>query len=288
LGLSRKSIGTIPRLHSSNLNNSIYLASSDSKPLLPNTMSATATYHKDTYPSISPILAHLSTTGKSALVTGAGAGGIGGAIATSLALSGISTIGLLGSSESRLLKTQKHLQQIAPKTLTQIYIADLTDRPAAQRAVTSFAATAPSGTIDILIANAGYLADLSSIEATEPAEWWKGFETNVLGNLNLLQAFLPLASQEKEKGDGKGAAIVHISTAAVHLPYLAGYSSYRASKIGATKLFEYVAAEHPELFVLQVHPGLILTTGVADKILENVKGFSGDEGKFECVLQLPI
>jgi NADP-dependent 3-hydroxy acid dehydrogenase YdfG len=206
-------------------------------PFLPNTMSATATYHKDTYPSISPNLTHLSTTGKSAFVTGAdaGAGGIGGAIATSLALSGISTIGLLGRFESRLLETPKNLQQIASKTLAQIYIADLTDRPAVQRAVTSFAATIPCGTIDILIANAGYLADLSSIEAAEPAKWWKGFETNVLGNLNLLQAFLPLASMEKEKDDGKGAAIVHISTAAVHLQYLAGYSSYRASKIGATK-----------------------------------------------------
>lgn len=82
------------------------------------------------------------------------------------------------------------------------------------------------------------MGDLSSIEAAEPVEWWKGFETNVLGNLNLLQAFLPLTSKKKERGDGKGAAIVHISTAAVHLPYLAGYSSYRASKIGATKLFD--------------------------------------------------
>jgi hypothetical protein len=54
------------------------------------------------------------------------------------------------------------------------------------------------------------------------------------------------------------------------------------------KLFDYVAAEHPELFVLQVPPGLILTTGVADKILESVKGFPGDEGKFECVPLLPI
>ena len=134
------------------------------------------------------------------------------------------TFSLLYCTESRLLGTQKHLQQIAPKTLTQIYIADLTDRPAVQRAVTSFAATVPNSAIDVLVAGAGYLVGLSIIEAPGPAEWWKEFETNALGNLNLLQAFPPLATKEKEKGDDKGAAIMHISTAAVHHPYLAGYS----------------------------------------------------------------
>jgi NAD(P)-dependent dehydrogenase (short-subunit alcohol dehydrogenase family) len=243
-------------------------------------MSATATWRRDTYPSISPTLSHLSTTGKTALVTGAGAGGIGAAIATSLAHSGISTLGLLGRSEARLFETQKLVKAISPKTIVLIYIADLTDGPKIQRAVSTFAAAAPGGTIDILVANAGYLADLSSIEAAELADWWSGFETNVLGNLHLLKAFLPVATAEKEKGDGKGAAVVHISTAAVHMPYLPGYSSYRASKAGATKLFEYVAGEHPELFVLQVHPGLILSTGTASKIKESVAGYPDDTGKY--------
>jgi NADP-dependent 3-hydroxy acid dehydrogenase YdfG len=124
---------------------------------------------------MSPTLTHISTTGESALVTGAGAGGIAGAIATALALSVISTICPLSRSESRLLETSKHLQEIALKTLTQIYIANLTDRPAVQRAATSIAATIPSGTIDIRIANTGYLTDLSSAEAAEAAEWWTGF-----------------------------------------------------------------------------------------------------------------
>jgi len=255
---------------------------SHSSPLPSYTMSIpspTQTYHTDTYPSISPTLAHLSTAGKSAFVTGAGAGGIGAAIAASLARSGISTLGLLGRNESRLRETQKSLQAIAPTTTIHIYIADLTDCPAVQKVVSTFAAAVASGTIDILVANAGYLADLSSVAAAEPADWWSGFETNVLGNLYLLQAFLPLASAGT-KGDGQGAAIVHISTAAIHGPYLPGHSSYRASKAGATKLFEYVAAEHPDLFVLQVHPGLILTTRMSDKFRDSVTGFEGDNGEY--------
>ncbi|TAQ88310.1 hypothetical protein B7494_g3363 [Chlorociboria aeruginascens] len=236
----------------------------------------TPTYHKDTYPAISPTLASLSNVGKSALVTGAGTGGIGATIAASLAGSGISTLGLLGRNESRLLETKKTVEAISPITKIHIYIADLADASAVQHAVSTFAATIPGGTIDILVANAAYLANLTSVEDADPKDWWMGFETNVLGNFNLLQSFLPFAARAKEKGDGNGAAIVHISTAAVHLPYLAGYSSYRASKLAATKLFEYIGVEHPELFILQVHPGLILDTAQADKIRESVKGFPGD------------
>ncbi|KAK7959351.1 uncharacterized protein PG986_004205 [Apiospora aurea] len=43
---------------------------------------------------------------------------------------------------------------------------------------------------------------------------------------------------------------------AIDLP---GFSSYRASNSAATKMFEYFGNEHPELRVVQVHPGLIRT-----------------------------
>jgi NAD(P)-dependent dehydrogenase (short-subunit alcohol dehydrogenase family) len=239
----------------------------------------TRTYRTDTYPSISPTLPKLSTAGKSAFVTGGGAGGIGAAIAASLVRSGISTLGLLGRNESRLRETKLTLETISPKTMVHIYFAELSDQLAVQRAVSSFATTVPGGKIDILVANAGYLADLSSVDAADPKEWWTGFETNVLGNLHLLQAFFPFAPE-------KGASVVHISTAAVHLPYLAGHGSYRASKAAATKLFEYVAAEHPEHYVLQVHPGLILSSGMTSKLLEQLKGLQGDKGEFSSVFFL--
>jgi NAD(P)-dependent dehydrogenase (short-subunit alcohol dehydrogenase family) len=243
---------------------------------------ALRTYRTDTYSSISPTLAHLSTAGKSALVTGAGAGGIGAAITASLARSGISTLGLLGRNESRLRQTEQTVQAISPTTTVHIYIADLTDRPAVQTAVSTFAAAIPGGTIDILIANAGYMSELSSVAAAEPVEWWKSFEINVLGNMHLVQAFLPFATPATAKEDDKGAAIVHISSSVVHGPYLPQYSAYRAAKAGATKMFEYIAAENPQHFVLQVHPGFILTSAMAaDRFLDKAKkyGLQGDSGK---------
>ncbi|KAF7561181.1 hypothetical protein G7046_g2945 [Stylonectria norvegica] len=237
----------------------------------------TRIWHGDTYSAITPTLPQLSTAGKSALITGGGSGGIGGAIAKSFASSGISILGLIGRTEASLLKCKQAVQEISPKTKVHIYVVDVIDSAAVQHAVSSFAATTPSGTIDILIANAAHLSELTTIQKTDLKEWWNGFETNVLGNMHLLRAFLPVAAQPKEGGDGKGATIIHISTAAIFMPYIPGYSSYRGSKAAATKLFEYAAGEHPEHFVLQLHPGLILSTGTASRIAESVAGYPSED-----------
>jgi hypothetical protein len=107
--------------------------------------SPTRTYHADTYASVSPSLSQLSTEGKSAFITGGGAGGIGASIAASRRRFGISTLGLLGRNESRLLEIKQTIQAISPKTTVPIYIADLIDQPAIQRAVSSFAAAVLGG-----------------------------------------------------------------------------------------------------------------------------------------------
>lgn len=221
--------------------------------VMPPFKSPTTTFHNDTYPSISPSLRRLSTTGKSAIVTGAGTGGIGAATALSLARSGISSLALLGRSEPRLQETKRAVEAISSKTAVHIYIADLTSAAAVHTAVAAFA-TAVGGSVNILISKAGYMPDVGTVANTDPAEWWRGFEINVLGNLHLLQAFLLVAAR---KGQGKeGASVVYVSSAAIYWPFLAGFSSYRTSKVAATKLFKMAAGENPDLFVLQVYPGL--------------------------------
>ncbi len=251
--------------------------------------SATRTYHRDTYPAITPTLAHLSTAGESAFISGAGAGGIGASIAPAFARSGISTLGLIGRNESRLLETKQAVQTISPSTTVNIYTGDVTDFSAVQRGMSAFAATIPSGTIDILIANAGYMSDLDPLADAQPAEWWTGFEVNVLGNLHLVQAFLPFATAATG-GDGTGASSVHNASAAIHLDRFPGNSSYQASKAAATKLFEFVAVENPQHFVVQVHPGLILSSGMADKFRDRVMAakMEDDTGKFLFLHYSPL
>ncbi|KAF7563166.1 hypothetical protein G7046_g959 [Stylonectria norvegica] len=221
-----------------------------------NSSKANLTNHRTTYPAISPSRPELSTKGKSALVTGGGSG-IGASIAQSLAKSGITNLALLGRTEKTLLKNKATIEALSPSTKVSTYVADLLNAESTRSAVQSFA-NSIQGKIDILVPNAGYMSDMTSVAKSNAENWWLGFEINIKGNFNLLQAFQPYAAPH--------ATIIHISSAVVHLPYLEGYSSYRASKLGAYKLFEYYQEENPDFFVLQVHPGLI-ETGLTEKIL---------------------
>lgn len=223
------------------------------------------TYHNKSYPAIDPTQPSLSTKSKSAVVTGAGSG-IGASIAISLAKSAVSELALIGRREHVLRKTKSAVEAVSPCTMVFIYPVDMTDRSALDTALEDFARQCGSGKIDILIANAGSLGPLSSIRDGDPAAWWDGFEVNVRGNFNLIRAFLPRAASD--------AAVIYISSAVVHGPYFPNESSYCASKAGATKMFEYLHHEHPDLFVLSVQPGLIADTGMSEGF-ENIAGGLG-------------
>lgn len=137
---------------------------------------------------------------------------------------------------------------------------DITDKPALVEAFAKIKEVA--GPIDVLVACAGYLSRLQPIAAAENNfdDWWKGYEINVKGNFNLVTAFFPVAA--------KNASIIYLSTGIVQLPYAPGYSGYATSKLAATKFFEYVSHEHPELFVLSVHPG-VLGTEMSEKAMRD-------------------
>ncbi|KAK2031966.1 NAD(P)-binding protein [Colletotrichum zoysiae] len=223
--------------------------------------SPTKTYRTKTYQDISSSRAELSTKGKHAFISGGGSG-IGAAISQSLAKSGISSLGIMGRSAKSLDDTKAAIESLNRETKVYLYAADLTDAEATSAALASFSKSI-GGKIDILVANAAYLPDIHSITDTDPADWWRAFEISVRGNFNLLRAFHPHASPS--------ASVVHISTAAIHLPHLLGYSAYRASKIAATKLFEHFHGENPDFFVVQVHPGLIGGTAMSEKFGESVE-----------------
>lgn len=78
-----------------------------------------------------------------------------------------------------------------------------------------------------------------------------------------MNAFVPVAA--------KNASIINISTLAAHLPYVPGGSSYAISKLAGTRLFDYVANEYPEFFVLSLHPGVIETAMQAKAAAGGVK-----------------
>lgn len=206
------------------------------------------TYHTDTYPAISPTLPQLSTKGKNVVITGGGTG-IGSRIAHSFAASGAATISILGRRENTLLEAKAGLEAEFPQSQISHYSTDLVDRSSVLQ--TFDAIKSNVGVVDILVANAGHSPKLTSLEGSDPDEWYNGFETNVRGNLNLVKGFIPVASDT--------ASVLNVTAGAVHLAYLPGFSAYHASKLAAAKIFDYLHHEHPKLFVLNFHPGLIET-----------------------------
>ena len=206
------------------------------------------TYHSDTYPAIEPSNPELSTKGKNIVITGGGSG-IGPVIAESFAKSGASSISILGRTAKTLVETKNRLQKQYPKTQFYHYVADIVDKLAL---ITAFNAIKESvERVDVLVANAGYLPDILPIAKSNPDDWYNGFEVNVKGNLNVFNAFIPVAAPN--------AAVINISTGISHLSTLPGFSGYHTSKLAAAKLFDYIHQEYPELFVLNVHPGVIKT-----------------------------
>ncbi|KAL2276501.1 hypothetical protein FJTKL_00815 [Diaporthe vaccinii] len=224
-------------------------------------------YHRRSYAAIDPTRPALSTRSKSAVVTGAGSG-IGASIAVSLAKSAVSYIALIGRREHALLKTKLAVEAVSNSTKVYIYAVDITNLTAVDTVLDSFARNCASGTIDIVVANAGSLGPLSSIRDANPVEWWDGFEINIKGNFNLVHAFLKRANET--------SAIIHLSSGAIHGPYFPNESSYCASKSGAVKLFEYVHHENPDMFVLCLQPGLVAKTGMSSGFENIAKGMEMD------------
>lgn len=79
-------------------------------------------------------------------------------------------------------------------------------------------------------------------------------QTNTKGTYASLHAFLPTANATH-------AAVLAVTTGTTALPatMVPGLSAYMSSKLAQTKLIEFVAAEHPNLFAAAVHPGMIET-----------------------------
>jgi NAD(P)-dependent dehydrogenase (short-subunit alcohol dehydrogenase family) len=222
--------------------------------------SPVATYHSDTYHAINPTNPQLSSKGKNIVITGGGSG-IGPVIAESFAKSGASSISILGRTAKTLAETKDKLSKQYPETKLFYYVADIVDKSALVTAFNGIAKVV--GQVDVLVANAGYLPEILPIVKSNPDEWFNGFEVNVKGNYNVFSAFIPHAAPN--------AVLINVSTGVTHLPFLAGYSAYHTSKLAAAKFFDYVHQEYPELFVLNVHPGVIKTSMDAKTVAAGVE-----------------
>ena len=230
--------------------------------------SLTQTWHNASYPAIDPTKASLSVAGKTVFVTGGGAG-IGLATARAFAAAGASTVAISGRTYQTLRKAKEDIEAIHTGVKVLTFVADVTD----QKAVTSAFSTV--GKVDILVHNAGYMANLAPIAEASLQDWWTAFEINIKGSFIVVQAFLEVASSD--------AIIVDITTGVVHLPAFPNFSAYGASKLAEVKFFDSVQAENPSLHVVHVHPGVI-QTDMGQKAIDAGAMFDLDDSKWASAL----
>lgn len=90
-------------------------------------------------------------------------------------------------------------------------------------------------------------------------------QTNVKSVYIFAQAFIPIAKPN--------ATFLSVNAAGAVLPAEigAGLTGYMSSKIAQAKLIEYIAHEHPEIFVASVHPGIIQTKMLSEAELDRSK-----------------
>ena len=173
-----------------------------------------------------------------ALVTGAGRG-IGAAIARELAANGwhVTVTG----------RTADQVETVAREIGGTAITGDVSKREDVERMI------ATSTPIDLLVANAGIAMWEDSWE-TDPAEWWRIVEVNVLGAYLTCRLALPGMI---ERGSGR---IVITGSGSSYLPGSTS-SAYNASKAAVGRFGESLAkqVEPHGVKVFVISPGLVRT-----------------------------
>jgi NAD(P)-dependent dehydrogenase (short-subunit alcohol dehydrogenase family) len=198
---------------------------------------------------------------KVALVTGASRG-IGEATARRLAQSGVHVI--LTARRPEDLQAQVDRLAAAGHSASALQL-DVTDRDSVQRAADAVAAA--HGHLDVLVNNAGVLPEVAN---TEPAEvvdlemFRTTFDTNLLGAVAVLEAFLPLLRKSET------ARIVNVTSTMGSMidqtdpesPYydtvVPAYQSSKAALNSVTIALAKLLAETP-IKVTSVCPGFVQT-----------------------------
>jgi NAD(P)-dependent dehydrogenase (short-subunit alcohol dehydrogenase family) len=207
----------------------------------------TKLWHNRTYSAIDPTRPELSATGKTIFVTGGGHG-IGASIVMSFARAGARDIVISGRTTARLQETKAVVEK-ATSAHVHVFTADVTDEGAMAAIFKKVGSTI--GRVDVLVANAGYLAEPKPFSSGNLTDWWHGFEVNVKGTAIAAQEFLTVAAEN--------AVLLSLSTSIVHLGYIPGFSSYAASKTAAVRMLDFVQGENPGIRVINVQPGVVDT-----------------------------
>jgi 3-oxoacyl-[acyl-carrier protein] reductase len=173
-----------------------------------------------------------SLTGKVIIVTGASRG-IGAAAAAALAHEGAA---VMLAARNREMAAEVADRIINAGGMAYATACDVSDHAAVEWLVTE--AEGRFGPVDALINNAGVIEPIASVADSDPAEWARNIEINLIGAYNPIRALLPRMIK------AGGGTIVNVSSGAAVRP-LEGWSAYCTAKAGLAMLTRAIFLENP-------------------------------------------
>lgn len=201
---------------------------------------------------------------KRAVVTGASSG-IGAATVRLLRAHGWDVVGVARRAEK--------LAALAAETGAQVFVADVTQQ-ADVDALRDYLVTL--GPIHSLVNNAGGALGLGSVEDSDPNDWFRMFDVNVIGTKRVTSALLPLLRAGVVPG--ASADILMITSLAGHVAYEGGggYNAAKFAEHAMTAVLRLELAGEP-IRVLEVAPGMVKTDEFS------LTRFGGDQAKADAV-----
>ena len=198
------------------------------------------------------------------VVTGASSG-IGQATARLFAKHGWQVVGVARRAD--------RLAALAAETGMQVFVADVTVQSQVD-ALRDFLSA--SGPVHALVNNAGGAFGAASVEDSDPADWIKMFDVNVVGLQRVTSALLPLL-RAAARTDGH-ADIMTVTSTAGFISYEGG-GGYNAAKFAAHGVVGTLRLElaGEPIRVLEIAPGMVKTDEFA------LNRFAGDASKVDAV-----
>jgi len=167
------------------------------------------------------------------------------------------------------------LEALAAETGADVFVADLTVQAEVDALRDYLAALGP---VHALVNNAGGALGLASVEDSDPEDWVRMFDVNVVAVKRVTSALLPLLREAA--ADGGGADIVTVTSIAGHVAYEGG-GGYNASKFAAHALVGVLRLElaGEPIRVIEVAPGMVKTEEFS------LVRFGGDRARADAVYE---
>jgi NAD(P)-dependent dehydrogenase (short-subunit alcohol dehydrogenase family) len=162
-------------------------------------------------------------------------------------------LALLATNVESLKDVEQQVKKINPDIQTLVIPTDISDGLAVASAFEQIKAT--FGHADILINNAGVNTDGEGVGIgdADPDAWWRQFEINGKGTFLVTRSFINQLPTPEWRG-----TIINLTTGAAWKgnPMMPGYS---ISKLVAQQQIPAIAAVHPNITAVALHPGLLDT-----------------------------